>query len=80
MFTGNIQIPKIFPSLPNVADVQILWDNFKNYTYMNFYGQAIANMDEQEIEDFTKKLTSLYQTKNVTPYMHALVAHMYQNF
>ena len=41
------------------------------------------NMDEQEIKDFTKKTTSwitlfksLYQTKNVTPYMHVLVAHV----
>ena len=35
---------------------------------------------KQEIEDFMKKLswitfTSLYQTKNITPYMDALVAH-----
>ena len=42
-------------------------------------------MDEQEIEDFTKKatgwitlFTSIYQTKNVTPYMHVLVAHVPQ--
>ena len=40
-------------------------------------------MDEQEIEDFTEKatswiklFTSLYKTKDVTPYMHVLVAHV----
>ena len=41
------------------------------------------NMDEQEIKEFTEKttnwitlFTSLYQTKNVTPYMHVLIAHV----
>ena len=79
MFTGNIKVPEIFPCLPNVADVQTLWDNFKKY--MNFYGQAITWINKklkilQKVKSWVTLFTSLYQTKNVTPYMHALVAHV----
>ena len=42
-------------------------------------------MDEQEIKGFTKKatswitlFTSIYQAKNVTPYMYVPVAHVPQ--
>ena len=40
-------------------------------------------MNEMEIKDFTTRatdwmslFTSVYQTKNLTPYMHVLVAHL----
>ena len=43
----------------------------------------MSEMSEMEIKDFTKRatdwmtlFTSVYQTKNVTPYMHVLVAHL----
>ena len=77
-----IKIPEIFPSLINASDIQILWDTFKQMYELLW---SSKNMDEQEIEDFTKKttgwitlFTSIYQTKNVTPYMHVLVAHVPQ--
>lgn len=76
----KIKIPEIFPSLPNAANVQTLWDNFKKIYEVLW---SSNNMDEHEIEDFTKKakswvalFTSLYQTRNVTPYMHVLVTHV----
>ena len=75
-----IKIPELFPNLRNVRDIQTLWDTFKNIYELLW---SAKNMDEQEIKDFKEKardwitlFTSLYQTKNVTPYMHVLVAHV----
>lgn len=75
-----IKIPELFPSLRNASDIQTLWDTFKKIYELLW---SSKNMDEQEIKDFTEKaknwitlFTLLYQTKNVTPYMHVLVAHV----
>ena len=77
-----IKIPELFPRLINANDIQILWDTFKQMYELLW---SSKNMDEQEIKGFTKKatswitlFTSIYQTKNVTPYMHVLVAHVPQ--
>lgn len=49
----KIKIPEIFPSLTDAANVQTLWENFKKiYDFL----WSNNNMDEEEIEDFTKKL------------------------
>ena len=49
----KIKIPEIFPSLPNAANVQTIWDNFKELYELLW---SSNNMDEHEIENFTKKL------------------------
>ena len=75
-----IKIPELFPSLRNARDIQTRWDKFKKIYELLW---SSKNMDEQEIKDFKERTTnwitlctSLYQTKNVTPYMHVLIAHV----
>ena len=75
---ASIKIPELFPNLKN--HVQKLWDNLKAiYTILCLN----KKLDENEITDFTTKVTSwltlfttVYQTRHVTPYMHVLVAHV----
>ena len=75
-----IKIVELFPKLKNASKIQQLWNDFKTI-YDTLWSDK--NMNEMEIKDFTKRatdwmslFTSVYQTKNVTPYMHVLVAHL----
>ena len=75
-----IKIVELFPELKNADKIQELWNDFKSI-YDTLWSDKI--MSEMEIKDFTKRatawitlFTSMYQTKNVTPYMHVLVAHL----
>ena len=52
---NKLRFHEIFPSLQNAANVQTLWDNFKKIYELL---RSSNNMDEQEIEDFTKKAKS----------------------
>ena len=77
---ASIKIPELFPNLKNADKVQKLWDNFKAIYKIVWSNKKL---DEKELKDFTTKVTawltlfiSLYQTRHVTPYMHALVAHI----
>ena len=72
----NINIPSTFPALHNKKELQKLWTDFFNLI-------EIINQDSCNPEDVDRKakawvtaFTSIYQSKDVTPYMHALAMHM----
>ena len=78
----SIKIPELFPSLQEVQKIQQLWEEFKKIYVILWCNKKL---DDIEIKDFTTKVkswmtlfTSVYQTRNVTPYMHVLVAHIPQ--
>ena len=76
---SKIKIPELLPRFQSSRDIQKLWDNFGN-----IYEQLLINdadddhisQLEKDIKDWMLLFISLYQTKHVTPYMHALLQHV----
>ena len=75
----NINFKSLLPNCHVTEDLQVLWSSF-----MDIIGdlkldyttdEAIANL-EVKIENWFEKFLALYQAKDVTPYMHALYAHV----
>ena len=61
---------EMYPDLPNVQKVQKIWLSIYNLLHS-------PNTDSKEVKTAAKKwiilFLKVYQTKHVTPYMHALV-------
>ena len=72
----NIDIPSIFPSLPKKEELQNLWTNFFNL--INIINEDDCSPEDINLKtkDWVTSFTSIYQTKDVTPYMHAFAMHM----
>ena len=75
----KIELPDLFPNLPRVSIIQQVW---KQFMVLNESIRSEA-LTEAEISKFATDVKSwlqlflqVYHTKHVTPYMHALVAHM----
>lgn len=73
---SKINLPELYPDLPNVEKIQKIWKDF-----LSIYNLLRSlNTDSQEVkEEATKWITlflEVYQTKHVTPYMHTLVYHI----
>ena len=72
----NINIPSLFPSLPRKDEIQQVWTKFYSLIQaLNTKGcdpEKFAVDVKQWVEDFV----SIYQTKDVTPYMHAFAKHV----
>ena len=75
----NIDIPKLLPTLTNNNGVQKLWKDF--YSLVQQLGESECD-DIDKFETFAKswvtEFVALYQTKDVTPYMHAFSMHVSQ--
>ena len=76
---SKINLPETLPNLPNVQNIQDLWKDFKQL-YGVLQQQSItfaeANQFEAEAKSWVKKFTAIYQTKNVTPYIHIMAMHI----
>ena len=75
----NIKIPELFPALSNKNKLQELWKTF--YSLVQQLGKLECDdIDDLEasIKSWVTKFASLYQTKDVTPYMHAFAMHVPQ--
>ena len=79
----NINFKSLLPNCRVTGDLEVLWSGF-----MDIVGglkldyttdDAIANL-EGKIKKWFTKFLELYQAKDVTPYMHALYAHVPQFF
>lgn len=77
----NINFKSLLPNCRVTGDLEVLWSCF-----MDIVGDlkldyttddAIANL-EGTIKKWFTKFLELYQAKDVTPYMHALYAHVPQ--
>ena len=75
LFT-NIDIPTLFPELAKRNELKVLWDDF--YELIKIIGKPECDIEDFELrsKDWIKLFTSIYQTKDVTPYMHALAMHV----
>ena len=75
----NINIDEILPNSQDSVTIQKLWKDFLAIAEL----LSSSNKDEINIEEFSREtkvwlelFLSMYQTKHVTPYMHALVWHV----
>ena len=62
--------------LPNGKEIQVLWNDF--YKLTNHLSQIECDPDDfaKNAKDWVNMFTSIYQKKDVTPYMHALAYHV----
>ena len=76
---NKINISQLFLNIPHTTNVQKIWKDFLNiYTTL-----CLNSIDDEKIKEFKTTVKewlvlflSVYQTKNVTPYIHTLVFHI----
>lgn len=72
-----IKIPVLFPNLPKNEDIQRLWMSF--YHLIN---QLKTDCDgdtiKEDSQNWVRLFCSVYQTKHVTPYIHAFGMHVHE--
>ncbi len=82
---ARINVQELLPSLPETETIriQVLWTELLQLNKM--FSKRPEEVDEKEISDFEKsskewvvKFIDVYQTTNVTPYIHAMSNHVGQ--
>ena len=75
----NIDLTNLFPTLPNVEVVQRIWAQFLLLNE-SIRSEALSSAEisafASDAKSWLQLFLQVYQTKCVTPYMHALVSHM----
>lgn len=72
---SKIDIPKLFPALPNAPAIQDIWTElWRLFSELN--DSTDPNELRDDIKNWVKMFLKIYQTKNVTPYMHAFAFHV----
>ena len=75
----KINLPEILPNLPNVHKIQELREKFKQL-YGILQQQTITSDEATKFEmdaiDWVKKFTTIYQSKNITLYIHIMAMHI----
>ena len=75
LFT-NVDLPRTFPQLPNVDKIQNLWMEFwRLFNKLRGY-ECDPDHLQRDAKSWVSDFLVLYQTKNVTPYVHAFVHHV----
>ena len=75
----KINLPEMVPNLPNVQKIQELWVNFKKLygiLQQQRISSAEANKFEADAKTWVRNFTQIYQSKNVTPYIHIMAMHV----
>ena len=73
----NINIPSLFPDLRTKHKLQQIWEKF--FELILILGKEnCGNASEfgQRSKEWVKLFTSIYHTKDVTPYIHAFAMHV----
>ena len=77
LFT-RIKIPELFPELSNKDVIQSLWEKFyEMYLLMNTE-KPDSDVLKTEAEAWVTTYLTVYQTKNITPYIHAFAMHVHE--
>jgi len=78
---AKINLPDLFPNLPNASVIQDIWMQFMALNEI----LRSEEVSSEEAAAFSVKskawlqlYLTVYQSKHVTPYMHALVAHLHE--
>jgi len=72
----KINTPSLFPSILHVERIQLLWCRF--YQMIKDLNNDDCDPDSFEVaaKDWVRTFCSIYQTKHVTPYIHAFAMHV----
>ena len=76
---NKINIPSLFPDLKEKIKLQNVWSTF--YELINKLTDADSSdavTFESSVKSWVKEFLTIYQTKDVTPYMHAFTMHVPQ--
>ena len=75
----QVDLPSLFPNLPQVKVVQRIWSKFLSLNAC-IKSEHLSSTEISQLAKDAKQWLHLflqvYQTKHVTPYMHALVSHL----
>jgi hypothetical protein len=74
-----INISKLLPNFQKANDIQEIWNGFQSIMDdLRVLTNEKVKLDEfdAKLKKWMNKLLSVYQTKQVTPYMHALFSHV----
>ena len=72
----NISIPFLFPNLPNKDQLQELWSKFYNTIRELNKKECDPSNFETKAKEWVRLFITIYQKKDVTPYMHAMAQHV----
>ena len=75
----NIDLPQRFPSIPNIEKIMDIWTNFHRLNSQlssDSFTSGEISVFEEDMKSWRSKFLEVYQSKHVTPYMHAFVAHV----
>ncbi len=74
LFT-HIDLPELFPLLPNVSNIHHLWMQFWRL-HCELKIECDPDQLQGDIKNWVREFLTIYQTKNVTPYVHAFAYHV----
>ena len=78
-FFKHVDLPSLFPELPQVKTVQEIWMKFLSLNECiksEDLSSAQISCLAEDAKQWLHLFLQVYQTKHVTPYMHALVSHL----
>ena len=75
----KINMPAIFPNLPHVRKLQGVWCKFYSLNQV-LQREDTSDVDiaeyESSIRAWVREFTEIYQTRHITPYIHAFANHI----
>lgn len=77
--TSMINISKLLTNFQKADDIQEIWNGFQSIMDdIRVLTNEKVKLDEfaVKLKKWMNKFLSVYQTKHVTPYMHALFSHV----
>ena len=74
----KVDLEPLFPEMPNVSTIQSIWKKFYDiYKKIQSSKPVSSTQDLRSLlTSWISLFTSIYQTKNVTPYIHVLITHI----
>ena len=76
----KLDVMQWLSDMPNVGTIQIIWMKFYDIYKIINSSNPVATCSMQELQcklkTYMSLFTSIYQTKNVTPYIHVLITHI----
>lgn len=74
----SIRVASLFPKLPNCDKIEEIWKQFYEI-YTSIRHNLLDSIEiKEKTRDWLKLFLGVYTKKNITPYMHAFVAHMHE--
>ena len=75
---NTINIPELFPELPNNVVINKLWKDFLTLSKRIQEEDTVPEDFKVGAQSWVSLYLTLYQTKNVTPYIHAFAMHVWE--